>query len=62
VTVCAFGTRSATAATLLRELGFARVASLHGGMVRWNEAGLPVVEVMGDRGHQDVALWQGMDI
>ena len=62
VTVCAFGTRSATAATLLRELGFTRVASLHGGMVRWNEAGLPVVEVMGDRGHQDVALWQGMDI
>jgi glyoxylase-like metal-dependent hydrolase (beta-lactamase superfamily II)/rhodanese-related sulfurtransferase len=62
VTVCAFGTRSATAATLLRARGFAKVASLHGGMVRWNEAGLPVVEVMGDRGHQDVASWQGMGI
>jgi glyoxylase-like metal-dependent hydrolase (beta-lactamase superfamily II)/rhodanese-related sulfurtransferase len=62
VTACAFGTRSATAATLLRARGFPKVASLHGGMVRWNEAGLPVVEVMGDRGHQDVASWQGMNI
>jgi len=62
VTVCAFGTRSATAAALLGKLGFPKVASLHGGMVRWGEAGLPLVEVMGDRGHQDVAPWQGADI
>jgi glyoxylase-like metal-dependent hydrolase (beta-lactamase superfamily II)/rhodanese-related sulfurtransferase len=62
VTVCAFGTRSATAATLLGKLGFPRVASLHGGMVGWNEARLPAVEVMADRGHQDVATWQGADI
>lgn len=62
VTVCSFGTRSAKAAALLGEHGFARVASLHGGMVRWREAGLPVVDVMGDRGHQDVASGQGMHI
>jgi sulfur dioxygenase len=62
VTVCAFGTRSSTAAQLLRELDFPKVASLHGGMVRWRDEGLPVVEVMGDRGHQDSAPWLGMDI
>jgi sulfur dioxygenase len=62
VTVCAFGTRSATAAQLLRELDFPKVASLHGGMVRWRDESLPVVDVMGDRGHQDSAPWMGMDI
>jgi rhodanese-related sulfurtransferase len=66
VTVCAYGTRSAKAALLLAEQGFGRVASLHGGMVRWAEEGLPAVEVMADRDTQaagdDAGLWQGMDI
>ncbi len=43
--VCAYGTRSGKAALLLREQGFRRVASLHGGMVSWTEQGLPAVEV-----------------
>jgi glyoxylase-like metal-dependent hydrolase (beta-lactamase superfamily II)/rhodanese-related sulfurtransferase len=62
VTVCAYGTRSSKAALMLAEQGFERVASLHGGMVRWAEAGYPAVEVMGDRLPQDAAAWQGMGI
>ncbi len=62
VTVCAYGTRSGKAALMLAEQGFARVASLHGGMVRWGDQGLPRVEVLGDRIRQDSPAWQGVDI
>jgi glyoxylase-like metal-dependent hydrolase (beta-lactamase superfamily II) len=61
VAVCAYGTRSGKAAAILGELGFERVASLHGGMVRWSELGLPVVEVAGEQGSQE-ASFLGMDI
>jgi len=62
VLVCAYGTRSGKAASMLNERGFEQVASLHGGLVRWTECGLPVVDVMGDRGGQEAALFLGMDI
>jgi sulfur dioxygenase len=52
VTVCTYGTRAGKAALLLREQGFERVASLHGGLVRWAALGLPAVEVRGGRGSQ----------
>jgi sulfur dioxygenase len=42
VTICRSGGRSGKAALVLAELGFARVASLRGGMRAWNERGLPV--------------------
>jgi sulfur dioxygenase len=42
VTVCRSGGRSGQAALTLRELGFARVASLEGGMTSWNSQSLPV--------------------
>jgi uncharacterized membrane protein YdjX (TVP38/TMEM64 family)/rhodanese-related sulfurtransferase len=44
VLVCRTDRRSASAAALLEEAGFHHVAVLRGGMVRWNEAGLPVAE------------------
>lgn len=53
VTACAYGTRSAKAAQLLREEGFEQVASLYGGMTRWNAHGLPVVGILGDRLRED---------
>jgi glyoxylase-like metal-dependent hydrolase (beta-lactamase superfamily II)/rhodanese-related sulfurtransferase len=63
VLVCAWGTRSGRAAQLLKRLGFCKVASLHGGMVRWGEEGHPAVEVLGDRGVQDgAATFQGLGI
>ena len=43
VTVCRSGTRSAQACVLLARAGFARVANLAGGMLRWRAMGLPVV-------------------
>lgn len=43
VLVCRSGGRSARAAALLARKGFTRVMSLRGGMLAWNEAGLPVV-------------------
>jgi sulfur dioxygenase len=43
VVVCRSGGRSAKAALTLEALGFTRVASLRGGMTRWNELGLPIV-------------------
>jgi glyoxylase-like metal-dependent hydrolase (beta-lactamase superfamily II)/rhodanese-related sulfurtransferase len=52
VAVCTYGTRSGKAALLLREQGFERVASLHGGMVRWTALGLPALEVRGGRSSQ----------
>jgi sulfur dioxygenase len=39
VTVCRSGTRSAQAATLLAKAGFAQVANLAGGMLRWRAQG-----------------------
>jgi len=62
VTVCAYGTRSGKAALLLREAGFERVASLHGGMVRWTELGLPAHEVRGGRDVQEAGAFLGLDI
>jgi len=63
VMVCAWGTRSGKAAQLLKAGGFTRVASLHGGMVRWHDEGRPAAEVLGDRGLQDgSAAIQGMGI
>ena len=43
VTVCRSGARSAQAATLLGKAGFAQVANLAGGMLRWRAHGHPVV-------------------
>lgn len=42
VTVCRAGSRSAQAFNLLRQAGFARVANLSGGMLRWRAEGFPV--------------------
>jgi glyoxylase-like metal-dependent hydrolase (beta-lactamase superfamily II)/rhodanese-related sulfurtransferase len=42
VTVCRSGARSARAAALLQKAGFAEVANLAGGMLRWRADGLPV--------------------
>jgi glyoxylase-like metal-dependent hydrolase (beta-lactamase superfamily II)/rhodanese-related sulfurtransferase len=44
VTVCRSGGRSDRAAMELEKLGFKRVGSLAGGMLRWNELGLPVAK------------------
>ncbi|HEX5804263.1 MAG TPA: rhodanese-like domain-containing protein, partial [Azospira sp.] len=41
VAVCHSGTRSAQATAILRAAGFARVANLHGGLLRWRQLGLP---------------------
>lgn len=43
VTICRSGTRSARAALLLSQAGFAAVANLAGGMLRWRAEQLPVV-------------------
>jgi glyoxylase-like metal-dependent hydrolase (beta-lactamase superfamily II)/rhodanese-related sulfurtransferase len=43
VLVCRSGGRSAKAAMEMRALGFKKVASMRGGMTRWNESHLPVV-------------------
>jgi molybdopterin/thiamine biosynthesis adenylyltransferase/rhodanese-related sulfurtransferase len=40
--LCASGQRSLLAADSLRALGYARVASVRGGMVRWKREGLPL--------------------
>lgn len=42
VAVCRSGTRSAQATALLSRAGFAQVANLAGGMLRWRAEGLPV--------------------
>jgi glyoxylase-like metal-dependent hydrolase (beta-lactamase superfamily II)/rhodanese-related sulfurtransferase len=42
VTVCRSGARSAQAAVLLHKAGFADVANLAGGMIRWRSEGHPV--------------------
>lgn len=47
VPVCHAGMRSGQATVILRQAGFARVANLRGGMLRWQQLGLPTVR---DRG------------
>lgn len=42
VVVCRSGGRSGRAAQLLESMGFKRIASMAGGMMLWNQAGLPV--------------------
>lgn len=42
VPVCHAGMRSGQATVILRQAGFARVANLHGGLLRWRQLGLPV--------------------
>jgi len=42
VVVCRSGGRSAQASLILEGAGFARVANLEGGMIRWRSHGLPV--------------------
>jgi sulfur dioxygenase len=42
VCVCRSGNRSGRAAEALVALGFADVTNMAGGMLAWNEAGLPV--------------------
>lgn len=49
VTVCRSGGRSGHAALLLEQLGFHDVASMRGGMLEWDRAGLRVVKPGGGR-------------
>ena len=42
VVICRAGVRSSTAAAILTGLGFEHVSNLKGGMLAWNELGLPV--------------------
>ncbi len=42
VVLCRSGGRSGRAAMVLENLGFSRVASMAGGMLAWNDAGLPL--------------------
>jgi glyoxylase-like metal-dependent hydrolase (beta-lactamase superfamily II)/rhodanese-related sulfurtransferase len=53
ITVCKSGGRSHTAAGILMQAGFTRIASMDGGMTRWNELGYPIArqgsEGAGDR-------------
>ncbi len=42
VVLCRSGARSGRAAALLASLGFQTVMNMTGGMLAWNEAGLPV--------------------
>jgi hydroxyacylglutathione hydrolase len=47
--ICHSGSRSSTAASMLRHHGFTRVANVTGGMVAWKKAGLPMVDAAGCR-------------
>ena len=42
ITVCRSGARAHTAAQILKQIGFTNVSVLDGGMIRWNELGLPI--------------------
>ena len=42
VTVCRSGARAYTAAQIMKQVGFKNISVLDGGMLRWNELGLPV--------------------
>ena len=43
IPVCHAGMRSGQATVILRDAGFPRVANLHGGMLLWQQMGLPVL-------------------
>ncbi|NQV70447.1 MAG: MBL fold metallo-hydrolase [Pseudohongiella sp.] len=43
MTICRSGKRSVLAFNVLREAGRQKVASINGGLLRWNEEGLPVL-------------------
>jgi rhodanese-related sulfurtransferase len=43
IPVCHAGMRSGQATVILRDAGFPRVANLHGGMLLWQQMGLPVM-------------------
>lgn len=42
VLVCRSGGRSGKAAMMMKEMGFAHAVSMNGGMLRWNDEGLPI--------------------
>ncbi|NKB37309.1 MAG: MBL fold metallo-hydrolase [Gammaproteobacteria bacterium] len=42
IAVCRSGARSAQATNIMSQAGLANVANLHGGMLHWNDLGLPV--------------------
>lgn len=42
VIICRSGARSGRAAQALTEMGFQRVMNMSGGMIAWNQAGLPI--------------------
>ena len=42
VAICRAGVRSTTAAAILTSLGFEQVSNMRGGMLAWNDQGLPV--------------------
>ncbi|MBX3232606.1 MAG: rhodanese-like domain-containing protein [Labilithrix sp.] len=42
VLVCRSGARSSQAATALTQRGFRRIMNMTGGMLAWNDAGLPI--------------------
>lgn len=44
ITVCRNGQRSASASAVLRKQGFARVYTLSGGLLAWENANLPLVK------------------
>ena len=41
IPVCHAGMRSGQATVILRQAGFARIANLRGGMLLWQQIGLP---------------------
>jgi rhodanese-related sulfurtransferase len=45
MTLCRSGKRSVLAFSILREAGWQKVANISGGLLRWNEEGLPVNRV-----------------
>lgn len=45
--ICHSGSRSSTAASMLRRHGFTRVANVTGGMATWKQAGFPMVDAAG---------------
>lgn len=51
--ICAHGQRSLVACRTLQQLGYANVASVAGGTVRWIEEGLPMSEPDGDEDFYD---------
>lgn len=44
ISICRSGKRAVTAANFLQEVGFKNILVMEGGMIRWNEHGLPLAE------------------